>query len=544
MRKKFAIVFSLLLALILLLSACATPAQPGAPGAPGAPAQPGDPAQPAQPGDPAQPGAPAQPVPGARDTVVVAMNADVFNLDPTDNPTGASNQFVIMAVYNRLINNRGVTSVYAEPELAESWTISDCGMIITMYLRQGVLFHNGEEFTASDVKFTFERAKEMSALSSMFDPLESIYVIDDFTVQLNLHAPSTSFFPNLGDLHFSILNERAVREAGDDYTMNPVGTGPFKFTEWRLGQSVHLTRFEDYFGQLPHIREITGRVIPDPTTAMLSLQMGEIDFFPNISFIDIPTVEFDPNLSLYSLSISNLVFIGMNPQRTPFNNPLVREAVKLATHRPSIVLGALDGHADIANSVLPRAFVGFDPDVPPVDQFDLERARQLMVEAGFPDGFAIDLCFPSDMVFGINLTVEILQAQLNEIGIRATLIPLETATYLEKVRTNHDFYMTVWRTWLMDSYSMLIRMAATGGANNIYGFSSARVDALLEEAEQAADPAVAHRNFHEVSLILDEENFIVPLFFNRIFHAANSDLMGIDAIDHANFAIGNWFWAS
>ena len=245
------------------------------------------------PGGEAAPAAPS----GEKDSVIVAMNADPTGFDPQVT-LDATAMMVMYNIYDTLVESDGACSSDIRPGLAESWDISDDNMVYTFHLKSGVKFHNGEPFTAADAKFTIERAMVEPATASYCASIDKVDAPDDSTLVVTLKVPFANFLMNLGGSFFGVVNEKAVTESGEDYGRNPVGTGPYKFVSWSSGDNVVLAYNEDYHGEAPAIKNVTYRVLPDTSTALVALQNGEIDALPNSAPIDAPTIEADPNQNL------------------------------------------------------------------------------------------------------------------------------------------------------------------------------------------------------------------------------------------------------
>ena len=335
------------------------------------------------PGGEAAPAAPS----GEKDSVIVAMNADPTGFDPQVT-LDATAMMVMYNIYDTLVESDGACSSDIRPGLAESWDISDDNMVYTFHLKSGVKFHNGEPFTAADAKFTIERAMVEPATASYCASIDKVDAPDDSTLVVTLKVPFANFLMNLGGSFFGVVNEKAVTESGEDYGRNPVGTGPYKFVSWSSGDNVVLAYNEDYHGEAPAIKNVTYRVLPDTSTALVALQNGEIDALPNSAPIDAPTIEADPNLNLYSAPGATIAYIGFNTQAAPFDNEKVRQAVKYAINKEEVFMGAQDGDGVLANSPLNEVMDGYNPDDPVMNPYDLEKAKALMAEAGYADGFS------------------------------------------------------------------------------------------------------------------------------------------------------------
>ena len=487
------------------------------------------------PGGEAAPAAPS----GEKDSVIVAMNADPTGFDPQVT-LDATAMMVMYNIYDTLVESDGACSSDIRPGLAESWDISDDNMVYTFHLKSGVKFHNGEPFTAADAKFTIERAMVEPATASYCASIDKVDAPDDSTLVVTLKVPFANFLMNLGGSFFGVVNEKAVTESGEDYGRNPVGTGPYKFVSWSSGDNVVLAYNEDYHGEAPAVKNVTYRVLPDTSTALVALQNGEIDALPNSAPIDAPTIEADPNLNLYSAPGATIAYIGFNTQAAPFDNEKVRQAVKYAINKEEVFMGAQDGDGVLANSPLNEVMDGYNPDDPVMNPYDLKKAKALMTEAGYADGFSCSI----KLAAGQNRekVAQVVQAQLKEIGITASIETLEKGTYFEQMAVgNYEVYVGG-LNW-PDADDMLTYLFASDGPFN-WGsvYSNPTIDELLVKARQENDAAKRSEMYQQIVKITDEDANKIPLYFPNQYFAAKNSLKGVRVIDNCYYPVASWSW--
>ncbi|MGM0584165.1 MAG: ABC transporter substrate-binding protein [Pseudomonadota bacterium] len=360
------------------------------------------------------------------------------NLDPTAGAAAAIDEIVYANIFEGLTRIDRTGAV--KPALARDWDISDDGLTYTFRLADGVTFHDGSDFTAEDVKFSFDRAMaedSQNAQKQLFEPIESVEVVDPATVRITLKRPTGDFLFNMG-WGDAVIVDPASAETN---ATNPVGTGPFVFEEWAKGDSVTITRNPDYWGEPARLGSATFKFIADPTAALASLMAGDVDTFPGWPSPEtVPQLEGDPRFEVVYGSTEGETILSTNNARAPFDELKVRQAVAHAIDRQAIIDGAMFGvGTPIGTHFAPHhpAYV----DLTGLYPHDPEKARELLAEAGYPDGFEATLKLPPPSY--ARRGGEIVAAQLREVGIELEIQPVEWAQWLEQVFRNKDFELTI-----------------------------------------------------------------------------------------------------
>jgi peptide/nickel transport system substrate-binding protein len=374
----------------------------------------------------------------AQDDITVAMQLEPPNLDPTAGAAEAIDSVVYLNVFEGLTRFTADGSVV--PNLAESWEVSEDGLVYTFRLHDGVTFHDGTTFDAEDVKFSLDRARaedSTNAQKALFAQIADVQVVDPLTVQLTLSQPN-------GALPFNLAWGDAVivaPETAANNATNPVGTGPFQFGQWVQGDRVELVRSDTYWGEAPSLAQASFRFISDPSAAFAAVLAGDVDVFTGYPAPEnLAQFEADPSFQVLVGSTEGETILATNNARAPFDNPLVREAVAHAIDRQAIVDGAMFGYGTpIGTHFAPHnpAYV----DLTEQSAHDPDRARELLAEAGFPDGFATTLKLPPPAY--ARRGGEILASQLREVGIEAEIANVEWAQWIEEVFTNKNFDLTI-----------------------------------------------------------------------------------------------------
>ncbi|WP_372002433.1 ABC transporter substrate-binding protein [Tistrella mobilis] len=374
----------------------------------------------------------------AKDTFSIGAVLEPPHLDPTAGAAAAIDEVVFINVFEGLVrlDERG----HIQPLLAESWTISDDGLTYTFKLRQGVKFHDGTTFDSADVKFSFERAmapNSVNAQKGLFAPIASIEAPDASTVVLKLSKPAGQMLFNLTWGDAAIV---APESAGEAEKTRPVGTGPFKFKQWVKGDRVELTRNDDYWGDKVALKEATIKFIADPAAALQAILAGDLDAFSNFPAPEnLPQLEADPRFKVAIGMTEGETILAMNNGVKPFNDIRVRRAVSHAIDRQAVIDGQFGYGTPIGSHFSPSApgYVDLTDRYP----YDPAKAKALLTEAGYPDGFKTALMLPPPGY--ARRGGEIIAAMLAEVGIQAEIVPLEWAQWLDQVFKNKAYGMTI-----------------------------------------------------------------------------------------------------
>lgn len=334
-----------------------------------------------------------------------------------------------------------------QPWLATEWEISEDGLTWTFKLREDVTFHNGEPFNAQAVKYTFNEAmtEEESHYVVQLTDLEAINVVDDFTVEMVTTRPNPIWLAQIA--HLFIIPPEYTEEVGHDrFTEAPVGTGAFKFVEWVKDDHVTVEKNPDWWNGEPQVDRITFRTIPEASARVASLLAGETDIIEVVPFDAIPQIEEEEGLSVPS-RLGAIIYIGLDTLKDrPTKDKRVRQAMNYAVDAKAIAESILGGRAQVVPDGLWPVSPGWNPNLPIYN--DNEKAKELLAEAGYPDGFEID--FAIGQVQGmlkVKEVAEAVQAQLAEVGIKANIIQYETAAMFEAYRNSElEMYLFPWRS--------------------------------------------------------------------------------------------------
>lgn len=460
-----------------------------------------------------------------RTDLVMCNTADVVTLDPPESTDSYSNT-VINMVFDTLIDMDADSQFI--PGLAESWEISDDYMTITFKIRENVKFHNGEVLKPSDVKFSFDRAKnEIPQSKAMFVAVDTIECDNDaMTVTLNMIEPSAAILVNLTESACHIQNEKFAKEHPDDLNQVACGTGPMMLDEWKINDYVMLKRFDEHWAGTPVTTSIKIRVIPEPTSRTIALEAGEIDWLAGVTSIDIARVTENKDLKTMEVPGQSIVYISPNQNREPWNNKLVRQALHYACDKQSMIDVVYEGYALPGESPFPNIMPFWKGNPVP---YDLEKAKALLAEAGYPDGLGrtVELGVSSDER---NRMAQIFQADCAKIGIDIEIALMEFGTLMEHCDGNQDLIMLGWghatnqdRTMRMNFHSSTI-----GSNGNRSWCNNPEIDALIDAGAREMDQTKREKIYHDLQDLMADETPWIPIMQQIYVYGMNKGLEGIE----------------
>ncbi len=461
-----------------------------------------------------------------KDTLVYALNTDVQSLDPQIQNDTTSEQVVKM-LYNTLLKFEDDGTVVGD--LAESWSVSEDKLTWTFNLKQGVKFHNGKELTSADVKATFDRALNAEAgglrtteIIKMFTAVEAP---DPYTVTITTDGPYGPMESLMCNMSLGIMDADYIEQYGLDLGTSVEGengTGPFKVVSWERDQEIIVERFDDYFGTPAKLQTVVYTVIPEAASRVIALETGEVDVIDKPTNEDLERLEADTEnfTVLRKPTISQRLFrFGCNDPI--ISNTKVRQAIVYAIDRQAIIDALFTGSAYPSTAPLAPVTFGYS-DLGEIEQ-DLELAKSLLAEAGYPDGFDTKIVTTERYQNGIELA-EIISQQLAEIGINAKIEVWEWSALSASWNgiTADEFDQPIFIMGAGPSMRDadgglrgLYTTSETGLNDRNYGFySNAEVDALIEQGMQETDQQKRVEIYKEAMEILYREDPVAFWLFD------------------------------
>ena len=451
-----------------------------------------------------------------RADAIIGLQLEPPHLDPTSAAAGAIDQVLYANVFEGLTRFGPDGSV--QPGLAASWTISDDGLSYTFQLREGVTFHDGTTFEASDVVFSLDRARaedSTNAQKALFAGIERVEALGDSRVRIYLAAPQGNFLFNLawGD---AVM---VAPESIGDIKNLPIGTGAFRFKQWRRGDQISLTRNADYWGEAALLEGATFKFISEPTAAYAAMLAGDIDaFYSYPAPENLAQFERDPRFTVLSGNTEGETILAMNNQQAPFDDIRVRKAVSHAIDRQAIIDGAMFGYGTPIGS----HFAPHNPDYVDLTAnaaFDPALARDLLAQAGYAEGFSTTLKLPPPSY--ARRGGEIIAAQLREVGIEAEISFLEWAQWLEQVFRGYDYGLTI----VSHTEPMDINIYAR--PDYYFQYDNPDFQALIETLAVQSDPAARSALLAQAQTTIAEDFVNGYLFQLALTSVVDAKLQGI-----------------
>ena len=450
------------------------------------------------------------------DILKIAYTTDPQGLDP--HRTAAVSTFnVTGSIYETLL---GITPDWeVEKRLAESYTVSPDGMEISFKLREGVLFHNGREMKAIDVKNSFERLKgEGSPKAKDYVNIKEINVINDYEISfvtetLDVELEKAFIYPWTAIIP---IEEEANLKS------KPVGTGAYKFKEWIPQQQVVLVRNDDYYAEAAKIGELKFTLISDETSQMASLQTGDIDL-AEIQGNQVGVLEKIDSLKIYSEPMNAVQLLALNLDNEIFKDIRVRKAIAMAVNKDDINSSVVYGYGNNVGSHLPVNYPDYY-DTMDLITYDPEGAKALLAEAGYENGLDIEMILPKNYQIHMDAG-QVLADQLSKVGINVDIKVVEWGQWLSDVYSGKNYETTVvGLSGRLDSYYFLKRYHSQSG--DFISYITGEIDTLLEDSRSELDPEKRKEIFKEIQIILAEN---VPVVYlqtpDRIF-ALNKNVEG------------------
>ncbi len=463
--------------------------------------------------------------------MIFARGADSQKLDPADVDDGESIK-VLAAVCEGLVRFK-VGTAEIEPCLATSWSISPDGLVYTFHLRSGVKFHDGTPLDATTAAFTFQRQMDtnnpahfrnatFAYWSGMYSMVKSVTAIDASTLEFRLSEPHAPFLASIATFPASLLSPKLADQR------HPIGTGPFRFVEWKPNESIVLEVNPDYWGGAPKLQRLVFKVVPDSATRLIQLQTGQIQGMDGINPNDLPIIEKDKSLRLVTGTGLNVAYLSFNCEKPPLTDPNLRRAIAAAINKKDLVSSIYRGVATVAHTPLPPALLGYNPAIPestpPPTRKPPAIDQPIKLEV---------MTNPRPYLPNPIRAAEMIKADLAKINIPVEIVPNEWGAHLS--RTSQGKHEMALLGWVGDNadpdnflYVLLDKDTTTlGSALNVCFWKDDAYHDLMIAARRETDPAKRAGYYKKGQEIIADQAPMVPLAHMPAMAACRANVDGL-----------------
>jgi len=459
-------------------------------------------------------------------TINIGIKSDLTSLDP-QNHNDTISAYATRHIYSNLVSLTPENEFVGN--LAESWEYQD-DVTVAFTLKEGVKFHNGETLTSEDVKFSLERQKSAPKVGHLVSMIDEVEVVDDTHFIIHMNTPSNALVSSLFHSGCAILCKsytEALEAEGKTLESAPMGSGPYKFEEWKPGASFTLVKFDDYFDPATAAQndKLVFQVKTEESARTIALETGELDMVIDPNTTDAGRIRDNASLALDSCDSTLIEFFCMNTQKAPFDNKLVRQAMNYAINKEDIVIAAVDGEGEPYDNYIGKAAIGRYDTVVKYEH-DVEKAKSLLAEAGYADGFTFTCYLATEPR---QRSATIIQANLAELGITMNIETMESATFYEKTGNGeHDACLTGWvaNAEPDNTYRPLFTSDKIGPGGNRAFYQNPEVDKLVDDAATNRDAAAVQKDYETILHTVSDDAIWVPLYSKPIMVARNKDLQG------------------
>jgi len=466
----------------------------------------------------------------------VAIAEDALTLDPiasSDNPS----IWTELLIYDQLVRP-STDGTKLDPDLAESWSVSPDGLEYTFTLRDAK-FANGDPVTAEDVVFSLQRAAgEKSDWARFFKPVTKYTVVDAKTIKMGLDKPFTPMLNNLALFSASILPKKAVEAQGDDFFKKPFGSGPFMVKAWNKGQDIDLVRSPYYWQKgKPAVDEADIEIINDDNARVLKLKAGEIDAIVGIPFNQVAQLQQDSSLHVGVAPVFRIELVQLNTTKKPFDNQKVRQALNYAIDKEALVKGVLHGNGTVAVSSLP--VMAYHNDALQPYPYDPTKARALLAEAGYPNGFSTTLLVPAgDVTY--RQVASALQSDLKKVGVNVDIQTIEGSSQYSTTKAgNYEMSLSYATSDTIDPDQLIGFTAVNPERANAFHtqWKDARLNELYELERRTLSGPDRGAQFKEMEQIVHDGAPFIFLYHQGAPYASRGNVDGFVVLPTSNYRL-------
>lgn len=418
-----------------------------------------------------------------------------------------------------------------EPALAKDWEVSDDGREYTFYLREDVEFHNGEPFNAEAVAYSWERGTRPELeWSDRWERADGVEVIDEYTVRITTEEPDALLLGIMAQ-HWNMVPPEYTEEVGDEtFGEKPVGTGPFKFVEWVTEDRIVMEANENYWREgLPRVDEVVFVPIPESSTRMAAIQTGEVDIVNRLSFEQAENLKEVEGVEVVTYPIDRAFYVAFNNLTTGVGEPTedvrVRRAMNYAVDRQAIVDSLFGGFGELSTGLITSGNLGYDDSLDPYP-YDPERARELLAEAGYPDGFEMNFAAPSGAYTNFEQVAEAIQGYLSEVGIETDLNIMESGRYwdLEAQKELPPLFADSWSERSGEALPRL-RGALDGWDASFSAWQEETITEYMDEIGETIDQERRAELYTELHNYMFENPPFIYLYVPETFEAIRDNVV-------------------
>jgi peptide/nickel transport system substrate-binding protein len=465
-----------------------------------------------------------------KDKIVVGVSSPPETMNPHGDDSDA-NLGVMADIYEGLVKRVGAEGEI-KPALATKWEkVSPKKW--RFWLREGVTFHNGNEFTWEDVKFTFEHLanNKVSDFTSFGKAIESIETVDGdpWVIDITTTRPIPYFLSNMHQI-FVLDKESTESRTPGEVAAKGIGTGPYKFVDWQEGSLLKLEAYEDYWGEVPPIKTAILKPVVESSTRLAALLTGKIDIMFGVPVQLYQSIKTNPKLETITRPSRRSIFLGINnSEDLPTSSHKVRKAMYMAINEQEIIKTLMRGHAEPAAQIPDPPTFGYNPDLKRMD-YNPEKAKELLKEAGYEDGFSITLWCTTDRYIQDEQIGQAVVKYLQKVGIDAELNAIPKAMYWGKLKEKEpNFYMLGWFDGAFSFTRSALKLLHTPNADKGYGvwngagFSYPKVDKLLEQSIDMSDEEKRLETLQKVNRMYMENVAVIPLHYQQQIYAVRKE---------------------
>lgn len=475
----------------------------------------------------------------------IAIGIDPDSLDPIKITTTLPGNITGYVCQN-LVRTTGEGEV--EPQLAKSWIRSAGGLEWTFILREGIRFQDNSLFNAKAVKKNFDRILNPDIAvpqRSDLGPLKRVEVVGGHKVKFFLEKPYGPFLKSLSSTVATLVSPKVIEKYGKNLGDHIVGTGPYSFVSWRKGKEIVLKKNKDYWGELPNFEKIKFEIVTEATTREMMLKAGDVDIAYMPPATDIPSLKKDSDIEVKSVPSTRMMYIYLHTQRGPTSKKKVRRAMNYAVNKKAIVNKILMGqgtpvHAPMASSIFGYSKTGYY-------EYDPEKAKELLKEAGYPDGFKVKFLHPSGRYMMDKKVAQAIQSYLKRVGIKVEMMTMDWPSVIkyivtpEEEKPPQDLEFLGWGPLILDAHFALHPLFHSSqqppDIANTGFYTNKSVDSLLEKALSETDKGKRKKLYDRASELIWEDAPMIFLYVQNFVLAQRADLEGIKVLPTEEFYV-------